>query len=101
MTEFFFPNRPRTGALTGNGRVSYVHRTCRRPTQSNRRRTFKQNPRGTHSVDGVTNLGHLLKCSLYDSRTGVNESSQDDKLVTERGYIKEEQIAKVRILNEK
>ena len=31
-----------------------VHRTCR--TQSNRRRTFKQNPRVTHSVDIVTNL---------------------------------------------
>ena len=72
MTEFFQP--PTHVRADGNGRVSYMHRTCR--AQSNRRRV-------THSIDIVTNLMHLVKCLLHDSWTGVNESSQKDKLVSE------------------
>ena len=63
--------------------MSYVRRSCR--TQSNRRRTFRQNPHVTHSVDSVTKMMHLVKCVLHDSLTGVNESSQKDKLVSELG----------------
>ena len=83
MTEF--SSSRHTCALTGHGRVSYVHRTCR--TQSNRRRTFRHNPLVTHSDDSVTNMMHLVKCVglLHDSLTGVNESSQKDKLVSELG----------------
>ena len=70
MTEFF---QPTTHVRADWEWVSYVHRTCR--TQSNRLRTFKQNPR--------------------DKPEAVSEM-----LISELG-ISEEQIAKVRILNEK
>ena len=59
------------------------------------------------SLDGI--LLNLVKKSfseipLHDSRIGVNETSQNDKLVSELGVglpTTEERIAKVRILNEK
>ena len=93
MTEFFKLTTHVCCALTGNGWVSYVDRTSR--TQSNRRRTFKQNPPVTHSVDSMTNLRHLVKYLLHDSWTGVNEFSVKGNLLSELGVcITDEQIRK-------
>ena len=91
MTEFF---QPTTHVRADGEWVSYVHRLYR--TYSNRRRTFKLNPSVTHSVDKASSEMFIAPFMNMCERI-FSEGQASFKT----GHITEEQIAKVRILNEK
>ena len=100
MTEFF---QPTTHVRADWDWVSYVRSTAR--AAHNLTAVAYVNPTRVPpilAVDNVTNnmASAFSEIVLHDSRIGVKETSQKDKLVSELG-ITEEQIAKVRILNEK